>query len=93
MSDITIACPRCCGTGRTELPRVLLEVLVCCFRQGALGQASWCAQEVAARLAIEPTAANNRLELLRKLGFLSRTKHGRTWRYARLAQAAGKGGG
>ena len=23
MSDITIACPRCCGTGRTELPRVL----------------------------------------------------------------------
>jgi len=75
MSGETMACPKCAGTGRIELPRVLQEVLTCFAR------ASWSAAEMSHYLAIAQTAANNRLELLRKLGFLRREKQGRTWYY------------
>lgn len=90
MSKETIACSHCAGTGRMELPDVLASALTAV---DGCGKADWSAAEMAYYLAIKPTAANNRLELLRKLGFLSRTKYGKTWRYARKAQASGKGGG
>jgi len=90
VSHKTIACSHCAGTGRVELPDVLASTLTAV---DGCGKADWSATEMAYYLAIKPTAANNRLEFLRKLGFLSRTKYGKTWRYARKPHATSKGGG
>lgn len=71
-----ITCRSCGGTGAERLPLVLWDVLNLWDLGG-----EWAAPEVAAVLDMTPTAANNRLESLRELGFVDRFKRGKRWIY------------
>lgn len=79
---IKIKCPKCKGTGISCLPDGLQET----FDQFKIGL-KMSAEALKARFPENEaniTAFNNRLESLRKLGLLARTRSGKTWYYFRF---------
>lgn len=71
-------CQNCQGSGKAPLSRFLFATLSL-FARGA----TLTAEQVHARqgLAEVRTAANNRLENLRKLGLIDRSRDGRAYHY------------
>lgn len=65
---LTIKCPKCRGTGRAPLPRALLDTYTMLLRFGN----GITAAAVAEKLSLNKSAANNRLEKLRKMGLAAR---------------------
>jgi len=78
-----LPCPKCDGTGKIPLPEPLLETLtfVRAAKNGGV-----TASEAHAGLYPESimgiTAFNNRLEELRSIGLVERTRCGKTWKYS-----------
>lgn len=87
MKHPTITCHHCEGSGRIELPDSLLNVL---FTFRGLSGVTRNAGDVHAMLSrYESTgirSVNNRLERLRKAGFLTRARHGKFWRYSLVSK-------
>lgn len=82
MKPPIIACSKCNGTGKIELPAPLLEVLTVMNDEP---RKMWLVSEIH-KLApnytsFGVTAINNRLEALRELGLVTREKFGKQWRY------------
>lgn len=77
-----VKCPECAGIGEVPLKPELLETLL------ALPRAGMHAAEVAAVLKSNNTtnAMNNRLEDLRALGLVKRTRRAKFWIYKRTPQ-------
>lgn len=75
-----IQCTHCAGRGTVELPERLQETL------NAVGRG--CTTDDLQRKipAVTPTAQNNRLEMLRNLGFLTRNRVGKFWFYAKTGK-------
>jgi hypothetical protein len=71
----TIPCQFCDGTGRVGLSGVYLKVLRLLRKRGSLTSADIRSSKESF------TAANNRLEYLRKHGFATRKKESRLWVY------------
>lgn len=78
MKPQTIPCPSCEGQGQVVMPDEL-QAMMKQFR-GYERDARWFYERMADQ--IEMTAWNNRLERLRKLGFLSCRKDGKTNKYS-----------
>lgn len=75
-----IACDKCGGRGIVELSDSLDETLSLVPKRGTIS-----AHELAAKIpGITANAQNNRLEKLRALGFVTRTRAGKFWRYSRV---------
>lgn len=72
----TMPCRRCSGCGRVDLPEELQATLDV-VRAGPI-TARMLSKAMRGR---SPTAANNRLEDLRALGFVTRAQHGKAWFY------------
>ena len=76
---IKIKCPRCEGAGEIELSEDLMKTLKALNKPATADKISevlgWCGHT---------TAINNRLEDLRALGFVSRTRIGRCWLYSKV---------
>jgi hypothetical protein len=74
-----VVCPKCRGAGSIDLAEPLLRVLrfVRQHRQATAQDVF----EMLGREVTHPTAANNRLEDLRKLQLLDRRRRGRNWVY------------
>ncbi len=74
-----MTCDKCNGSGRIALSEHLQETLSLVQRGSNL-----CADDLHEILPnITRNAQNNRLERLRGLGLLTRTRHGKFWRYSR----------
>lgn len=79
---MNVCCPKCSGTGRlrlqTEFPQ-LDEIMDLLHAHGPL-----TAPEILplVKRKVRPSAINNRLENLRRSGFVTREKDGRQWRYS-----------
>lgn len=82
MKDPTMPCPKCDGKGTCSLPTVLRETLDSFGSRSILSAVNL----VEASKAVTHSALNNRLEKLRTLGFLTRERDGKLWKY-RLAKA------
>ena len=78
----SVRCSHCAGTGQVPLPKVFVDTLAL-LRSGPLTP-----RQVHARIGLTYTAANYRLEKLRKLGLVARTrsKRGYEWQY-RIARS------
>lgn len=75
-----IECNACGGTGKVKLSGISLEVFRDVQQHGNV-----CAQDVFGRMQKPDcgvTAINNRLELLRRLGLLSRDRVGKNYLYS-----------
>lgn len=83
-----IQCRKCHGTGKVALPLALLETLRAVPRDGITSYEL----NISHFPALTPNAQNNRLEELRELGFVTRIREGRFWRYVR-AKAVRNGRG
>lgn len=82
MKTPTIECPECKGTGSTKLPELLTATL------SALGKKAYTAHELNDWFpTVTPNAINNRLESLRRLGFVQRERRGKFWLYSRVTAA------
>ena len=77
----TAPAARCEGRGRVALPAALQETLTLLRKRGSLTPIElWIQLHMAFGGA---TAANNRLETLRRLGFAARARiNGKTWKYS-----------
>lgn len=74
-----IKCPECKGSGRIRLPIFLMQTLYMIPKGGSV-----TATELAkTHRDVAATAFNNRLERLRLLGFATRERDGKFWRYSR----------
>lgn len=72
-----MTCPRCGGSGEIELPLDLLEIFSKISKSGKA-----TARALHADLTgITCSAVNNKLERLRKAGFVTRQRDGRAWYY------------
>lgn len=77
-----VVCPKCKGTGETELPKRLLHV----FNKFSPG-IEITSEEMLIHInrlegsELGRTSMNNRLEKLRKLGLLGRRQDGEFWKY------------
>ena len=79
MSLPKICCPKCDGSGEIALFPELAEVYNCLRKAGAQS-APQLLKRIKAK--VHPTAMNQRLERLRRLGLVERTRMGREWQYA-----------
>lgn len=81
-------CPKCKGTGAVPLTAKLDAVYraLPVYTSLVSAKGSTTAGEIAERLDIKPTAANNRLEKLRKLGLVERAELTTGWGYYRKPQ-------
>lgn len=82
-----VPCRACDGRGRVPLPRESRETLALLRRRGASSGA-----DVARASNIKHTAANQRLERLRGLGFVTRERDGKEWIYTAVARPKDGGG-
>jgi hypothetical protein len=73
-------CTQCGGSGRTPIGTAMWNTLLAVDDYGVAGV---CAEDLAKMMKWRghPTAINNRLAYLWRLGFLKREKHGRFWFY------------
>lgn len=75
----TIPCETCGGSGRQELWPALIETLNTIPKRGAV-----VAADIFPKIkGVQLTAINNRLEGLRRYGFVKRERCGKFWRYSR----------
>lgn len=82
MKTPTIKCPECAGSGTVKLPELLAETLA------SLGKRKFTAAEISGDFpTITVNAINNRLESLRRLGFVQRERRGKFWLYSRVPAA------
>lgn len=80
MKQIQVECDQCNGTGSMPLQEALKETL----EQVPRGFKGITSYDLRQRIpGISPNAQNNRLEKLRKAGFVSRHRDGKFWRYCR----------
>lgn len=76
-----IECQKCAGTGKILLDGTLFDTLLVVRRMGDITAPMLQKQMDKAGL-LSPTAFNNRLEDLRKLGLLNRWREGRELHYS-----------
>lgn len=80
MKPLLTNCPTCQGTGKVELEGALRETLAR-FTSKSLRLSANDLHEPSS--GITKNAMNNRVEKLRRMGLLSRTRAGRVWIYSR----------
>lgn len=75
----TIPCETCGGSGRQPLSPSMRETLGAIPKRGTV-----VAEDLLSKIkGVQQTAINNRLEGLRRYGFVKRERFGKFWRYSR----------
>lgn len=86
MAETEIGCPACGGCGKVPFAKVHPRLARLCERLYAMPPLSAADLWRANQDECGVTGFNNRLEKLRRLGFVEREKRGRAWLY-RLTEA------
>lgn len=79
MKPLTMRCRACDGTGHVSLPAEMLNTMAL-LRRGPITAPEL--RQYMPEGSRSATAANNRLEVLRQLGFVERRKEARRWVYS-----------
>jgi len=77
----TVKCNKCNGTGKHPLSDEIFSVLMALIRAGRTGFVTAVDLSKTIGKNVHVTAMNNRLEYLREIGLVSRTRVGRVWHY------------
>lgn len=78
-----IRCPKCKGSGQSNLPKLLEQTLASIQRRGSTPEELHAALVLKHGGSFGVTAVNGRLEQLRALGLVTREAEGRGVRYFR----------